>query len=489
MVAPGNSIGTLNTSYVTFNPGSIYEVEVNAAGASDRINANGTATINGGTVQVLAGVGNYRPQTDYLILTAAGGITGIPGRFEDVTSNLAFLDPSLSYANPNEVWLTMRRNDITFAGIGITPNQIATGRGVESLGLGNPVYDAVVNLSTPQAQYAFGQLAGELHVSARTAMLEDSRFLRNAVTDRIRAAFDGVGAPAGNTITYENGQPIPVAATTDRPAVWGHAFGAWGHWNGDGNAARLDRSIGGFVFGTDAPVFDNWRIGAVAGYSATRFNVKNRQSSGSSDDYHVGLYGGATWGNLALRTGTALTWRDISTSRSVSFPGFRDSLKGDSHATTTQAFGELAYGIAPGVARFEPFANLAYVNLHTNSFTEKGNAAALRSASANTDATFTTLGLRASTRFNLGEMAVMLKGMVGWRHAFGDVVSNAALRFASGGDAFTVAGVPIARDTTLIEAGLDVALSSTVTLGVAYGGQFGSGVTDQSLRANFNVKF
>lgn len=66
------------------------------------------------------------------------------------------------------------------------------------------------------------------------------------------------------------------------------------------------------------------------------------------------------------------------------------SLKGDDNAGTAQVFGELAYGFSMGAARFEPFANLAYVNLHTDGFREAGGAAALTSASANTDTTFTS---------------------------------------------------------------------------------------------------
>jgi outer membrane autotransporter protein len=487
MVAPGNSIGTLNVAgNITFNPGSIYEAEVDAAGASDKIVASGTATINGGSVKVLAGMGHYAPATTYTILTANGGRTGT---FTDgVTSNLAFLDPSLSY-DANSVYLTLTRNNVGFAGVGLTPNQIAVGGGGESLGLGNPVYDAVLSLSAAQAQYAFDQLSGELFASVKTAMIEDSRFLRSAVNDRLRAAFDGVGASGGNVVGYQNGQPRAVAANTDGLAIWGQGFDSWGHWNSDGNAARLDRSIDGFFFGADALVFDTWRLGAVVGYSQTSFNASARRSSGTSNNYHVGLYGGTTWGDLAFRAGAAHTWHDISTARSVMFPGFGDSLKGDYNASTAQVFGELGYRMQASTVAFEPFANLAYVNLHTDGFTEKGGAAALTSGSANTDATFTTLGLRASTSFTMAETAITTKGMLGWRHAYGDVTPDTTMRFAGGGDVFSIGGVPIARDTAVVEAGLDFALSSTATFGVTYGGQFGSGVTDQTFRANLNAKF
>ncbi|MDX8455575.1 autotransporter domain-containing protein [Mesorhizobium sp. VK9D] len=484
-IAPGNSIGTLNVAgNAAFNAGSIYEVEVDAAGQADRIDATGTATINGGTVTVLAGAGNYKPQTDYTILSAGGGVSGT---FAGVTSNLAFLDPTLGYDAGN-VYLRLRRNDITFHGIGLTLNQIATGAGTESLGWNNPVYDAVANLSADQARTAFDQLSGEIHASAKTALIEDSRFLRNAVNDRLRAAFEGVGAASAPVTGYADGEPVLVPATTDRFAVWSQGFGSWGHSDGDGNAARLNRSTGGVFIGADAPVFETWRFGAVAGYSRTTFNVRDRRSSGTSDNYHVGLYGGTQWGSLAFRTAAAYTWHDISTDRTVVFPGFSDSLKGDYNAGTAQVFGELGYGIRAGNFAFEPFANLAYVSLHADGFTERGGAAALTSAAANTEATFATLGLRASNSLTLGGIDATAKGTLGWRHAFGDVTPLSTMAFA-GGAAFPIAGVPIARDAAVIEAGLDFALTPATMLGVSYNGQFASGVSDQSVRAVFNMKF
>lgn len=484
--APGNSIGTLNVGSITFNPGSTYEVEIDAAGASDRIAATGTATINGGAVKVLAGAGNYAPQTQYTILTAAGGRSG--SFTGGVTSNLAFLTPSLGY-DANNVYLTMTRNSVAFANVGLTWNQVSAGSGVESLGQGNPVYNAVLNLSPDQARGAFDQLSGEIHASARTALVEDSRFLRNAVNDRLRAASGAAGAAADPVVTYQDGRPVAAPATSDRLALWGQGFGSWGRTDGDGNAAKLERRTGGFFIGADAPILDRWRLGAVAGYSRTSFDVKGRHASGDSDNYHLGLYGGANWGALALRTGAAYTWHDVSTRRTVGFPGFGDRLTGDYNAATAQLFGELAYGFSMGATRFEPFANLAYVSLHTDGFRETGGAAALTGAAATTDATFTTLGLRAQTTFMLGGASLTAKGTLGWRHAFGDVTPLAGLRFAGGGSGFGIGGVPIARNAAVIEAGLDYAIAPNATLGLSYGGQFGSGLADHAAKANFNVRF
>src|SRR5262245_29977106 len=95
IVAPGNSIGTLRVAGdMSFDEGSIYRVKANAAGKSAMISATGAASIDGGTVQVLAQSGTYARQTRYTILTASGGVDG---QFTDVASNLAFLTPLLSY--------------------------------------------------------------------------------------------------------------------------------------------------------------------------------------------------------------------------------------------------------------------------------------------------------------------------------------------------------------------------------------------------------
>ena len=66
---------------------------------------------------------------------------------------------------------------------------------------------------------------------------------------------------------------------------------------------------------------------------------------------------------------------------------------------------------------------------------------------------------------------------------------TSTMRFAGGGNAFNIGGVPIARDAVVIDAGLVYAITPNATLGVSYGGQFGSGMSDQSGRFNFNVKF
>ncbi|MDH8458176.1 hypothetical protein QIG84_27420, partial [Klebsiella pneumoniae] len=68
-----------------------------------------------------------------------------------MTSNFAFLDPTLTY-DPNNVYLTLVRNSIDFASVGMTPNQISAGGGLAALGMTNPIVSAALMLTPDQAR-------------------------------------------------------------------------------------------------------------------------------------------------------------------------------------------------------------------------------------------------------------------------------------------------------------------------------------------------
>ena len=134
-------------------------------------------------------------------------------------------------------------------------------------------------------------------------------------------------------------------------------------------------------------------------------------------------------------------------------------------------------------------AKLSHPNLiEVFDFTEHGGIAALDVESSDTDVTFTTIGLRASTDFAVGGVAATARGMLGWRHAFDDTTPLSTAAFATG-SAFSVAGTPLARDAAVLEAGLDFAMTRSASLGVSYDGQFGNGAHDNGFSAKLNVAF
>lgn len=489
IIAPGNSIGVLhvNGSY-TQQAGSTYQVQLDPTSTtSDLIAVNGPAMVQPGSLLSASksSPGTFTPNTTYKVLNASGGVTGTYTLAGDIAVS-AFLNLVDSYDANNVYLKVVQTRDIGDAAQ--TPNQTSTAGGLGGTPLENPVLNSP---SDAAARDAFDQLSGAGHASVKGAMIYDSRYARALAIDRLRDAFCTVGHSSRRDGAVRPGEPIAAsgcAVNPDRFAVWGQAFGSWGHSNGNANAARIVRSSGGFVTGIDVAMADNWRIGLLTGYSRSNFSVDAQRALSGSDNYHFGVYGGTQRGNLAFRFGSTYTWHDITSSRSVALPGFFNRLSADYSASTAQVFGELGYQIEAGQFGFEPFANLAYVNLHSNGFVERGGAAALTSRGGDTGTAFTTLGLRASTDFALGNVRTTARGTLGWLHAYGDLTSVSVMSFA-GGNPFIVTGVPIATDAAVVEAGLDLHVTRQATLGISYGGQFGGAVTDQSVRGNFTMRF
>ncbi|WP_238258634.1 autotransporter outer membrane beta-barrel domain-containing protein, partial [Methylobacterium gnaphalii] len=515
-VAPGatpGAVGTLQVSgNILFSNQSLFQVDATALGQSDRIAASGTATIQGGTVQVTAQPGLFSPSSSYTILSAAGGVTG---RFSGVTSNFAYLTPFLTY-DANDVALRLARNDLQFATTAQTRNQRAAANATQQTGVGARLYDAVAVLSAPQSRVAFDALSGEIHASAVTTQFENAFLVREAVLDRLRwGSATGFGNDTlGIGQRFAPGTTLPAAYTADLPgrasaptpvtallvdpspiAVWGQGFGAFGATASDGNAARLARQTSGFVLGTDARVENNWRLGAAGGYSFTNFDVTGRQSSGTIESGYGALYAGGPLGGpqspLQLRLGATYGGNSLTTRRAVAFAGFGENAGARYGGTTAQGFGELGYRIGATAAYFEPFIGAAAIRIGRDRFTETGGASALSAQGRDYDLATSTIGLRAEARlsevFATG-MPIMVRALVGYRRAYGDVVPSALLAFA-GGQSFVSAGIPIDRDALVAQAGLDWQMAPSTTLGVGYTGQVGQRARDHGVKGNFVYRF
>lgn len=352
-------------------------------------------------------------------------------------------------------------------------------------------------------------LSGEAYASATGVLANASGATRSAVNNRLQQAFGGTASTAVSVMSFAPAAQLKAAASAiqaiapeaiskddlSRYTAWGSVYGSWASQSGDSNTARTKSTLGGFTTGIDAAVYDNWRLGVLAGYSRSTFKTGERSASGSSDNYTLGAYSGTEWatagGAIGLRAGLAYSWHNVEMSRSVAFADFSDKLSADYHAGTFQIFGEAGYKLnLDEHSLIEPYANLAYVHVRSDGFDEKGlSGAALSVRSGTMDTTLSTLGMRVSAGFDLGGFVSMARADLGWRHAYGDVTPAATAGFVGTSATFTSFGTSIARDTALIETGFDVQLNPATMLGLSYQGQFGSGLTQNSVNANLSVKF
>ena len=186
-IAPGNSIGTINVNgtYIQ-SPGS---TQVEVGSQSDLIKITGNAIISGGTVAVQAGAG-ARPTT-YTIVTATGGVTGT---YSGLTSNLAFVTPSLSYDAKN-VFLTLRTS---FAGGGGTGNEIEVGGALDKIkdavsGDLDTVLTALTALDRLQGLRALDVISGQPYADFGTLNVNNAALFMNTLAQQMAMARGGGG--------------------------------------------------------------------------------------------------------------------------------------------------------------------------------------------------------------------------------------------------------------------------------------------------------
>ena len=480
-VAPGNSIGTLNVAgNVSFEPGSHYAVEVGPNGQSDRIQSSGSATIGGGEVAVtLENSANLLTQSEvrsllgqqYTILSAQQGVSG---QFDAVAPNYLFLGTGLSY-QPTGVTLSVGRNGTSFASVAQTPNERAVAAAADALAAGNPVYESLLGSGTAgEARQAFRQLSGQIHADIASALVNDSRYLREALNGRLRQA-EGLASSS--------------AIKADEDGAWAQLLGAWDHASGDANATGYQASTYGVLVGLDSAAAADWRLGVATGYTRTSLHG-GYGSKADSDNYHLAAYGDKQFGALALRGGASYTWHRIDTKRSVNYGMQSDRDTAKYSARTEQLFAEAGYSVQGEWLNLEPFVNLAYVNFENNGIAESGGAAALRGDKQHTDATVSTLGLRADTEWQVSAgTTVALRSELGWQHQYGGLERGTGLRFNGGNAPFVVDSVPVSRDGMVLKAGAEVAVNENATLSLSYGGLLSQHHQDNSVNAGFTWRF
>ncbi len=175
-------------------------------------------------------------------------------------------------------------------------------------------------------------------------------------------------------------------------------------------------------------------------------------ASAKTQSYTTALYVGRSFatrsGALYLLAGAAYSWHDIDTRRQVRYGSMDQTLTANYTGNTTQLFAETGYSmhVAPTVT-LEPFVGLSWNDLRVRGFSESGGTAALSGSAQRQDNTSTLAGVRA--QWAPSQTDIQLRGMLGWRHAYGSLQATQTLAFDQGVP-FSVAGAPIARDAARV---------------------------------------
>ncbi len=279
-VAPGNSIGTLNVNgNVAFNAGSTFQVEINPAGQSDKIAATGTATLNGGTVQIVPLGAGFLANTQYTILTAAGGVSGT------FATGSPLVTGQLSY-DANNVYFLLQQIGGFGTLSGLTPNQAAVAGALDQAQLGGasgPLATAIntlAALNTPGIKAGLNDLAGQIHADGRRFVADQADMFQSFMWNAGTQSRGETVRMSASAYAPEPAEPIGKALNRRRAApmqsVW---FGGYGNWDkvaASDIAFGTNATIAGAALGADLWHMPGFTAGLAVGASTGQLRMAGR---------------------------------------------------------------------------------------------------------------------------------------------------------------------------------------------------------------------
>ncbi|WP_315984991.1 autotransporter domain-containing protein [Pseudomonas fluorescens] len=492
-----------------FSKGATLVYGIDAKKGSATIKVGGTATLDNAILKIAAVPGEYIDTSSHIVIDA----DKVEGEFGKIVNDLAFMSASVDYTTGKQVGLTYTRNNVPLEQAATTengqalatsilapaPEPIITATAPQPPAIeprphhvtSKPAEPAKIasatptpgNQPAPKPNAAINALLGSSLVTAADALDQlsghDTAELGNATLSSVGPISTGILAAIGQNTSqgaHGNGQ------------VWVQAIGNSGRIGKHLNDYALKHSTTGLLLGTDWTINPTWRLGIIGAKSETRLD--GHRFDGRLDSWHVGAYALRQDGPLALRLGAVYGDHDGSTKRHVAFNGFSDRLKGRYGANTQQVFGQVGYNLDVGHFDIEPYVQLGYQRYQRDRFTEKGGDAALRLESQTQDHYTSELGLHLVRPFVLDQGARLTPRLnVGWKHLYGDVRGSSRQRLVGGGKTYTVEGIELDRDSLLLEAGLDLAVSPRHTLGVSYKGETGQDNRNGALMGQWRMMF
>ncbi len=488
VLAPGNSIGTLNVAgSLTFSAASSYMVEISGA-SSDLTRVTGVATL-GGAIVVVVPTGTVAKQ--YTILNATGGM---PDTFNPVVSGISSnLNPTLSY-DTNNVYLNFA---LSYGG-GLNVNQQNVANTLSNF------FNTTGGIPVGFASLSPGgltQVSGELATGSQQATFDAMNQFLSLMSDPFVAGRKGgFGGSAGavpfteeSALGYAAKKPaardafakFPTKADVARGdlfdrrwSVWGAAYGGGSNTSGNPVLGSNDATARAFGFAVGA----DYRLSrdTLAGFSlaggGTNFSVSGF-GSGRSDLFQAGAFIRHTIGNAYVTAAAAYGWQDVTTERAVTAAGFeRLRAQFNANAYSGRVEGGTRY-VTPWMG-VTPYAAGQFTTYSLPAYAEQVLAGAgtfaLNYAAKDVTASRTEIGVRTDKSFAMPNGILTLRGRVAWAHDFNTDRNVTALFQTLPGAAFVVNGAAQAHDSALVTAAAEMKWLSGWSAAAVFEGQFSS---------------
>lgn len=495
-VAPGTVGGTLTVNgNFTQGSGGTYRAATTAAGASDRLNVTGTASL-AGALSIVAAPGTYASGARYTLLNATGGLNG---SFARVSSNYTFLQPAVTYGT-NAVSLTLTPGG--FAQGAASPGQSAVGAVLDrnaSTASGDfaTVLNALGQMTAGQAPAVLESLSGQSHagqgtVSTQTTQLFMTNFAQQAGGGQSPRSGGGSG---GRIALAEACDDTCDVRSEDAPwSAWGGALGGVGTVAGDANARGVSFNIGGFAAGIDRRFDADFLAGVTVGYATSTQYTQGVSAQSTGNTFQVGLYGSQTFGSVYVDGLAGYARTDSQTTRSIDVPGLA-TRKAIGFTSTDQFFGQIESGYrfdlgGEAEAFLTPFARVQGSTARQAGFTESGaDSLNLIVAAQTTNSLRTVLGAQLGGKLDAGwREKIAMTFRLGWSHEHADTARPVTASFVGApASSFTTTGAAAPREGAVLGLAATTAIAEATSAYFRYDGEVAGGNTSHIFSAGVRM--
>ncbi|MDA3914902.1 autotransporter serine protease, partial [Oleiagrimonas sp.] len=451
-----------------------------------KLNVTGTATIDGGTLDILGKDTGYVTTMHENLVTAAGGLSGTFTSLAKAPG--VFLSSTLQY-DANDVWVDTTSLSITVAataaGFGAQPavmssatrldgtfSQINGGLASGSITPASSLVSAAGAIQhTPTlsaAQVSLQSLSGELLATSAAMTFQSIDAASLAMSDR----FDHLLEHSARLGMWS--RQLDVSGDMARSGYDGVGFQLNGWLLGNDRKLGAD-TIAGFAFGqshgdqrlnqrTDRSIGRTTQAMAYAGWMHGRSYLQGRVSFGQ---YQQDV-------SRALLLGQS--WQGVSTHYSGSY---------------NVAYGESGMHFNAAGTQLTPYLDAQYAQIRRDGFAEQGAYGfGLKSGAQTLGRLQAGVGIRAARHLELsGGRSVNFTARAQWQRTLassGDVF-NAS--FVGVRDWQPLVGIGVSRYSGLFGVGMNAHLGRHATFNLGYDYQVGQRVTSRQVMARYTLRF
>ena len=333
------------------------------------------------------------------------------------------------------------------------------------MGQHNIIYQNILALSAEDARKAYNSLSGEIHASAKGAMLVNTQNSRNSIYNHL------------NNTKIQNSD-----AKRD---LWFDLWGHTGHLKSNSSGATKLKNEGfGLLIGSDIYSNDTIRFGAALGYEENQLHADARHSKADTKAFQMMAYGQVLMGNIDLSGGIGYALQKVDVKRTVMVNLLNSYNQSKYDANIFQLFlkGKYNFAITDDLM-LSPYTSLAYQNLKTKSKRESGEISNLFIHGKNDHLVTTSLGLESN--FKINDLSNVYAD-ISWQHNFKNIYDS---NMSISNQNFTVRGASIDKNSARLRIGANLNLAPSSKLNFGYDGSFGSGNSQNSLRLQYSYSF